>query len=55
MLGSDFITYNKLIAPDDWLGYLKRVTRDDILKLVEQYLKPENSVLLVLGSEDIGR
>jgi predicted Zn-dependent peptidase len=54
-LGSDFITYNRLFTPDEWIGHLRAVTKDDILTLVHEYLKPENSVLVTLGGEDIGR
>lgn len=54
-LGADFITYNRLMLPQEWLGYLQAVTREEVIALAQKYLRPGNSVLVLLGPADIGR
>jgi predicted Zn-dependent peptidase len=54
-LGDDFITYDRIVGPEEWLGHLRAVTRDEVVGLTETYLQPTNSVLVAMGNDDIGR
>jgi len=54
-LGNDFITFNRMISPQEWIDQLQSVTREEMIELANKYLKQENSVLVVLGPDDIGR
>ena len=55
VLGEDFISYSRIIPPQEWLDQLQSVTRNEVLDLAQKYLHPQNSVLVVLGPDDIGR
>jgi predicted Zn-dependent peptidase len=54
-LGIDFINYGRLNTPEEWVQSKKAVKLEDSIALANRYLKPENSVLIVLGPKDIGR
>lgn len=54
-MGSDFISFNRLVSPEDWIDHLKAVTREESIEMAQKYLTPDNSVLVLLGPEDIGR
>ena len=54
-LGNDFIYYNRSISPEEWIGYLESAKHEDVIAVAKEYLRPDNSVLVALGPEDIGR
>jgi len=54
-LGGNFISYDRLFPPEEWLGYLRSVRREDAISLAQQHLKSDNSVLTMIGPDDIGR
>jgi predicted Zn-dependent peptidase len=54
-LGDDFIAFNRIVPPQEWLGHLESVTREEAIALAQTYLRPDNSVLIMVGPEDIGR
>lgn len=54
-LGEDFIAYDRIIPPQEWLENLQAITLEETLALAKKYLHPDNSVLVLLGPEDIGR
>ena len=55
LLGDSFISYGKLITPDEWIGYIKSAKREDSIAFANKYLKPDNSVLVAFGPHNIGR
>lgn len=54
-LGEDFISYNRIIAPQEWVDNLASVTRQEVLALAEKFLHLDNSVVVAMGPDDIGR
>lgn len=54
-LGEDFISYSRIVPPQEWVDHLASVTRQEVLALAEKFLQPDNSVVVAMGPEDIGR
>jgi predicted Zn-dependent peptidase len=54
-LGEDFVAFNRIIQPQEWLDHLTSVTHSEVLSLAQQYLRPDNSVVVLMGPKDVGR
>ncbi len=52
-LGNNFILYGRMLSPEEWIGYLKSAKRENIIAITKKYLRPENSVTIAIGHEDI--
>ncbi|MEX2090708.1 MAG: pitrilysin family protein [Candidatus Paceibacterota bacterium] len=52
-LNNNYILYNKLITPEEYLAQVEKMKYKDIVEVVNKYFKDVNFLLTVLGPEDI--